>query len=395
MKLRNIINYLYIIFKVKKIGFKNTWDILKSYDIIEDNYLLDGDEYLKKYPKVNIDPIIHYLYFGHKEGKYTNNVKFIEDSLSNNTSFIKSRKNPLIFVAITEKEKLMTPSYDSLKITLEGRNNYLFLVNDSNNEIKQHFDDIYKHQFDSKLFRKAFSLKKKKFREMNAEYYFFIFPDKSLACKDYLPFNFKNIYRNYDKIKDLVPDFLENLSEKHYFRLDSHLNYSGGKKLCQKILEHINNDFNKKIFEKLILENAEPLKIGREHDLLMEKNWSYSTNKRNNYQIIGDYFTVTSSHLTNLENEIPEEFKFCRLRKSAYIKNENSFSNLKLLVFSDSFFEFIARYIYLYFEETFFYWDHNTLNKDLIEWYKPDIIIEIRAERFFEGVTYPEWIFEQ
>ena len=47
-----------------------------------------------------------------------------------------------------EKKKLCTvPNFDGLNKTLKGKDSYLFLINDSNNEIRQHFDQYYSNHF--------------------------------------------------------------------------------------------------------------------------------------------------------------------------------------------------------------------------------------------------------
>jgi len=54
---------------------------------------------------------------------------------------------------LEEKEKLCTvPNFEDLKLSLKGKDNYLFLVNDSNNEIRQHFDQSYVNNFNSSFF---------------------------------------------------------------------------------------------------------------------------------------------------------------------------------------------------------------------------------------------------
>lgn len=40
----------------------------------------------------------------------------------------------------------------------------------------------------------------------------------------------------------------------------------------------------------------------------------------------------------------------------------------------------------------FLYWDHGNLNKDLIKYYKPDLILEIRIERFIENMPIASWV---
>lgn len=378
---------LYILYKIKKFGIKNSFNIFKSYNIIKNNNLLDEKEYLIKYSDIkNFDPIIHYIYHGYKEGRYTNNTRNIYNYLLKNKKFTQSNLNPLVFAALFFKDHIMTPSFDSFNLTLEGNDNFLFLVNDSNNEIKQHFDDFYDSNFNSNLFKDNFFLKKRFFNENNIKYYFFIFPDKSLVCKKHLPFNFKNINRCYDQIKDLFPDFIDCLSDEDYFKHDTHISYSGGEKISFKFLNYINKDFSIDDFKVLIHENTYPIKVKRVLDLLADKNWSYSLDKREKYKLMDDFITIKSSFFTNLNEFIPKEFKFCRERESHYIKNNKSFSNYKVLIFGDSFFEFVKSYFYLYFKETFFFWDHANLNKELIKWYNPDIVIELRAERFLENL---------
>ena len=93
-----------------------------------------------------------------------------------------------------------------------------------------------------------------------------------------------------------------------------------------------------------------------------------------------------------LHESIPEKFKKCRERKSDYFKNDKSFSDLKVLIFHDSSIEYLKWYMTFYFREMFLFWDHGSLNKELIKWYDPDLILEIRIERFIEKIDVPSWI---
>ena len=43
----------------------------------------------------------------------------------------------------------------------------------------------------------------------------------------------------------------------------------------------------------------------------------------------------------------------------------------------------------------FIYWDHCTTPLELIQWYKPDMILEIRIERFFEDYIAPQWVIDK
>ena len=43
----------------------------------------------------------------------------------------------------------------------------------------------------------------------------------------------------------------------------------------------------------------------------------------------------------------------------------------------------------------FLFWDHGNMDKELIEWYKPDLILEIRIERFIEKLPTPQWVINK
>lgn len=288
-----------------------------------------------------------------------------------------------------EKENLITvPNYKNIKkIALKGKNGYLFLVNDSNNEIRQHFDNSYYNTFNAYIFMKSLNSKKKFCRNSNIKYSFFIIPDKSLVCKDFLPFEVRLIKRNYDSIKNLVSDFIKKLDPTCYFKNNSHINYLGGKELSYCYLNHVDTNFKRENFNKLI---NEQIRIGDElhnGDLTWDKNWSYSDEEKEDY-LNEKVITFRNNNLINLSKDLPEKFRLVRIRKTEHYKNPQSLTNLKVLIFRDSSLDFLKDILSTYFKEILLYWDHWFFNKELIEWYKPDIILEIRTERFLENMKY-------
>ena len=50
--------------------------------------------------------------------------------------------------------------FECLLKTLEGKDDYYFLVNDSNNEIPQHYDEGYESEFDAEKFTESYLSKK-------------------------------------------------------------------------------------------------------------------------------------------------------------------------------------------------------------------------------------------
>lgn len=90
---------LYILFNRKNKGFKNTILNIKGYRTIKKNSSFDYDYYLKNNNDVklsNMDPILHYIYYGFKEGRNPN--MFFDNNvyLNNNLDIKNSGINPFI-----------------------------------------------------------------------------------------------------------------------------------------------------------------------------------------------------------------------------------------------------------------------------------------------------------
>ena len=330
-----------------------------------------------------MNPLIHYSLYGVKEGRKTK--KDLMDKSENKF--------------LEENAKFSTvPRYENLKKTLKGKNGYLFLINDSNDEMRQHFDLSYTNNFNAEIFIKNLSLKKEFLNKKNIRYYFFIVPDKSLLCKDFIPFEVKIIKRNYDLNNDilnsLVPDFIEFLDHNCYYKNDSHINYLGGKELSYYYLNYIDENFNREIFYKLIKKQISIIDIKYDGDLTTSNewgdNWSYPDEEKKEYQ--NERITVLKNKcLVNLNKEIPDEFKSVGIRETEYYKNPKGWTELRVLILRDSSTEYLQDILSIYFKEILLYWDHGIFygfNKQLVEWYKPDIILDIRTERLLENMFY-------
>ncbi len=284
-----------------------------------------------------------------------------------------------------EVKNITVPNYDDLKLTLKGKYGYLFLINDSNNEIYQHFEESYKTNFDSKVLLKDIHSKKAFCSKQNIDYHFFIVPDKSLVCKDLLPFEVNTLKRNVNSLKDYVPDFIDKLEPSHYFKNDTHINYLGGMELSYNYLNHIDKKLTRENFDKLIDEQVSIFDHYYSGDLTWDRNWSYSSEERDEYlnekiKMCGNRF------FENVSDKIPEEFKFAGRRETSCLKNPKALKNLRVLILRDSSMVVLIETLSVYFSELLLYYDHWFFNKELVEWYKPDMIIEIRTERFLENM---------
>lgn len=281
---------------------------------------------------------------------------------------------------------------EELNKTLMGLDNYLFLVNDSNNELGQHYDPDYENHFDAKAFKDNYYFKKDLLSKYDIDYHFFVVPDKSVVCRDLLPFEHDFLKRNVDQVDEII-DFTDDLDKEDYFQYDSHIGYEGGKKLSYKIMNYLDNDFTLEEYNEL-LDNATKIEKNRFYDLLVDMNWSYSKELKSEFSTSDNYMIPRAKGLKLVKNA-PKPFQAFGFRKSVYYKNKNSVSDLRVLVFGDSTFKLFQPYLPFYFKELFFYWDHGSFNANLIRWYQPDLIIEVRMERFIDKLPSPSWINEK
>ena len=124
--------------------------------------------------------------------------------------------------------------------TLIGKNNYLFLINDSCRELEVHCNNLLLVQ-DIKLSHlKIFD-----------NYMIIIFPNKSLYYKKFLPDEYiityrpaLDIYKNI--LKNKVLDCYEflNTVEDAYYKTDTHINLKGNYIVYLEFIKKLNKDFN-------------------------------------------------------------------------------------------------------------------------------------------------------
>ncbi len=93
----------YILFNAKNNGLKNAIVNIKGYKVIKKNRLLDHGYYLKNNADVRLsgmDPILHYMFHGFKEGRKPNPTFDGDDYLKNHTDVKNSKLNPLVHYSL-------------------------------------------------------------------------------------------------------------------------------------------------------------------------------------------------------------------------------------------------------------------------------------------------------
>jgi hypothetical protein len=286
-----------------------------------------------------------------------------------------------------------TKLFDNNKKTLRGKDDYFFLINDSNEEIRQHYDPTYTSNFHKRKerFKKSQKSKLDYLNKLNIKYGLFVVPDKSVILRKYLPFETEKPYRYVDEISEYVNDLAPILTENDFQLNDTHTTHRSSVKSVAYMLnilhpEHTMLEYNKLLWEKLDIEMD--MSLG---DLFFEKNWNASKDDPvyKKYSWI-PMDRVNSRYAKQIPNEtIPKEFRLFGVRPARYYRNENSVSDKKALIFHDSSTLKYINTISTYYRETFFYWDHWFFYNDLVKWFKPDDVLEIRTERFFGNPLAP------
>lgn len=281
--------------------------------------------------------------------------------------------------------------------TLIGKNNYLFLINDSCRELDVHCNNLNLVNDNT--------LSKYKFKN----FMIIIFPNKSLIYKNYLPQQYiikyrpaLDIYKNVlcDKVIDTY-DILKN-EEDVYYKTDTHINIKGGYIVYKYFVEQLNKVYNLDIQHKQIeiiskkcYLNDLQLGIG---DLLWTNNLGNQTviDKIDTFYYSNDFKYIYCKHfiqpndeirllckhtLTDLNNHLTDNLlSWDVLSKYILYKKNTSTNKLKVLIFYDSFLTSVLDLYLSLFNEVYMVKD--IYNDKIINMISPDFVFEFRVERF-------------
>ena len=382
----------------KKLGLKSKQEI-HDYLVIFNSNLFDYSFYKKNYDIENsVDLVAHYVTVGVKKGFNPNpafDTNYYRNIVSNTemNPFAHYLKFGRFAYIIPKKFTLEELLGLDLKKTIKGKNDFIFLINDISSELRQHFDITYNNKFNVNEFLEEYYFKKNIFAKNNIDYYYFAIPDKSLVCKEFLPFEVNYIKRNVDKVDEIV-DFIDYLNNRCYYKTDNHINNRGGEILSYKMLNYMDKEFTIKEWNNLMNYNVKDMKTQKNPELFSEMNWSFSDKERRILsEKYSDYFEyhIKPLNAKDLKGDFPE-FMLNNERPTYFTENSDSFTNKKILIFRDSAFSVFKWYFSFYFKEMCLFWDHGYLNEEIIKFYDPDIIIEARTERLIDILNKSRWV---
>jgi len=288
----------------------------------------------------------------------------------------------------------------SVNKTLIGKNGYLFLHNDSSDEIQRHIKSVSNISLESL----------NRYDTIQDSYFITVFPNKSFICRSQLPDGYDikyradlNVYKK--KFGKYLFDGYEVLGDdiETFYKTDTHMNLKGTIKVYCEFVKKINSLFKLGLIEKKFSvesRNVNQLMEVCHGDLTWSSNlgdqrlddvsdvYYYSKDILNLYptEIIEYKHGLTFLKLeNNLLNDysssvIGTPFDWNVVSKHIFYKKNKSEPRHKVLIFYDS---FLISTLFLYldlFDEV--YMQKNVFDQDLVNTIKPDYVFEFRVERF-------------
>lgn len=285
--------------------------------------------------------------------------------------------------------------------TLIGKNGYLFLNNDANQEIKIHNENLC--VVDERNLDKYTSVMNK--------FIMIVFPDKSFFCREHLPDGYNMIFRPGFEI--YKRKFGENIIDgtallrgvdQVFYKTDTHLNLKGAYIVYANFINKINKLFNMGAIcrcANLYLKDVNSLcelnnGLG---DLTWHQNLGDQmlTNTNDTIVLSDDIkqiytlyeFAINDplklllfqgSLIDDTNNNTGNKLDWIVISKYILYKKNDRLPKSKILIFYDS---FLLSTLSLYLELTSeVYMSKSIFNKSLVDYINPDYVFEFRVERF-------------
>ena len=285
-----------------------------------------------------------------------------------------------------------------MSLTLKGKDNYLFLINDSVRSLDKHTSN-----------ESALLLENVMWRQDVNNLYMLVYPDKEVICEKFLPDGNEIKYRtSLDIYKTVFEDRLldptDILDTTDYYKTDSHMNNKGNYKVYNRFIEFLKHKFPEDRIEAVNIELTKvevpslvSLELGL-GDLTWEHNKKdvvlddisdiyYEMPKEYNfsstvYNCNEEDFRILNRELTDMSIESKNKLITWDVVSNSifYHKSSSPCINKKVVFIYDS---FMLPSIGLYrnlFRETYFVKD--VFDQKYINKIKPDLIFEFRIERF-------------
>jgi len=280
--------------------------------------------------------------------------------------------------------------------TLVGKNNYLFLINDSAKSIEKH--SVFNENLNDSRLKTTYG----KFKD---NMLVIVVPDKEITCKKYLPNNIKCEYRNefecYKKYfgENLI-DADKVLDPTDFYKTDTHTNQKGGIKTFMLLLSHLQDKFNVQFNIDTSYEVSNVISLSGLNIGLGDLTWKDNRGSLEldniddiyykisgvelviwaKYDTLREPYSILSYDLIDVSSLFEIVTWDVLSNNILFKKNKNYTLKKKVVIFYDSYLTHTLNLYKNVFEEI--YLIKSIFSIELITKINPDFIIEIRAERF-------------
>jgi hypothetical protein len=281
--------------------------------------------------------------------------------------------------------------------TMIGKDNYLFLHNDSSKELEIHCNNL----------NLINDIKLSSYNKYRHKFFTVIYPGKCLIHKKYLPHPYNPKYRPglqiYKKVfNNKLLDAYEYLKNEDdvYYKTDTHINLKGNYIVYKKFIEKINQLYNLDLIIEHINIEVRTCVLSDLSRGIGDLTWETNLGKQklndinDNYYFSNDLLDFSCCYVIKNENNI--RFLTSTLNdETLLLENKivgwDIFSNYiiykknndrkhKIIIFYDSFLiNILPLYLNLFNEV---YLIKNVYSNNLIDLINPDYVFEFRAERF-------------
>lgn len=264
----------------------------------------------------------------------------------------------------------------------------------------------YTH-YELQKIKKNVEFRRNFYNSLGIKYYIVILPNKETIYPEYLPSAsvpenkphdidiFLSLFKQeppHFRIIDTRKALLRAKSKyPSYYKRDTHWNFYGATNAYFEIADKLSLDFND---------------FSRYHPSDFNIQSSYRQLPGDLYRMLHpdakdsmqDYDPILKPGIKEAALSLSDTLKYSTdsltVQKTVMFTNKNDTSSLRLMVFRDSFSEYLLRNLSRGFKTSHFVWTHRFMPEPVLK-EKPDIVMEILVERFIEFYFYDDTLSMQ
>jgi hypothetical protein len=311
---------------------------------------------------------------------------------SRHAFFSPGQSNPIEYV-----ERVLSPTR-----AMPSEYGWVYLCNDTNRFLHQQFGDLRPTPLSLAILESTLNARAAAIEDLGAKYLKIIIPEKSVVYPEYLPKAFSDLIQNEDRAAVFLAsklsfvnyalDYLRDVKSVgfSYFRGDSHTNWLGAYNVYRYIYSIISRIYGPKLDVPLGLDSLAITTAGYNGDLFEQMNPQYAKLMK---ELLPEWSTSRMLEVLPRFEILPAKRRATQVylgKYSSYSKRQafvykGPDSAPSAVIFRDSTADFVCDYLAQHFSRSVFLWRNGEVNLDVVKEERPDLVLNIMAERFVLG----------